>query len=223
MTVSEADTEPIRILICEDDPRTRAYLLKILRGVSWISLVQEAASAEKALELLGRDDKVDLLLLDLELPGMGGLDLLNRLRELARAPEVLILTSFSDEEKVFTAVRRGAAGYLVKGVAASRLVEAIREVVAGGTVIEPRLARRFWNLFQASLGSAEKDPYGLTQGERQVLSLLARGLTNPEMGSVLESSRRGIKLILETLYRKMGVKGRVEAVVEAVKAGLVEI
>jgi DNA-binding NarL/FixJ family response regulator len=215
--------QDIRIFICEDDNRTRAGLRKVLSSTFGFTVAGEAPTAEEALLALQAGVAVDLLLLDLEMPGMGGMDLLEYVKPPPEGPEVLILTTFSDADRVFTAIRKGAAGYLVKGGTTARLTDAIREVCAGGTVIEPRLAKRFWNLFEASVGDAGRDPYGLTPDELEVLHFLARGLTNPELGSVLKSSRRTIKLILEGLYKKMGVKSRVEAVVNAVKAGLVKL
>jgi DNA-binding NarL/FixJ family response regulator len=241
-------SKKLRVYCCEDDPRTRRLLAKIIDSTPELELVGQAANAEDALAALqpaastnqagapatpdragaptstaSAGPPADVLLLDLELPGMQGMELLEQLEPPPAGPEVLILTSFADEDRVFSAMRRGAAGYLVKGGAAARLVEAIREVNGGGSVIEPRLARRFWNLFQASVGRTSADPYGLSPREREVLALMAKGLTNPELGSVLSTGTRSIKLTLETLYEKMGVQSRVEAVVAGVKAGLITL
>jgi DNA-binding NarL/FixJ family response regulator len=211
------------VYCCEDDSRTRRLLAKIIETSGELQLAGQSGSAEGVLDALRGGQLSDVLLLDLELPGMQGMDLLARLDPPPSGPEVLILTSFADEERVVTAMKRGAAGYLVKANATDRLVESILEVAAGGTVIEPRLARRFWNLFQASMGRAERDPFRLETDEREVLELMAKGLTNPELGSVLGTGRRNIKMILERLYEKMGVDSRVEAVVEGFKAGLIQL
>ena len=212
-----------RVFCCEDDPRTRALLTKILSKAPGLTLVGEAPAAEEVIRALDDGLGVDVLLLDLELPGMQGLELVEHLPPPPKGPEILILTSFNDENRVFRAMKSGAAGYLVKGVGTARLLSAVNEVALGGTVIEPRLARRFWNLFQASVGHAPSDPFGLDEDELQVLSLLAKGLTNPEMGDLLHQGRRKIKLILERLYEKMQVKSRVEAVVAGFKAGLLDL
>jgi DNA-binding NarL/FixJ family response regulator len=166
---------------------------------------------------------VDVLLLDLELPGMDGLELLARLPGPPAGPEVLILTTYADADRVFEAMRRGAAGYLVKGVRSERLAEAIAEVAAGGTVIEPRLAKRFWNLFRASRGGGSRQTLDLTEAEVEVLTLVARGLTNPEVGATLGTSRRRVKSHLEAIYRKLGVSSRVEAVLQATAVGLISL
>jgi DNA-binding NarL/FixJ family response regulator len=163
-----------------------------------------------------------VLLLDIELPGMSGLAVVAALG--GRTPaEILMLTTFDDERKVYQAVCGGAAGYLTKRSPVARIALAIRDVHAGGTVIDPGLARRFWNYFQSQAGRAAADPYGLTADEREVLSLVGRGLTNPEVGRTVGRTRRAVKVDLERIFRKLGVGNRVDAVVKAVAAGLIEL
>ncbi len=215
-------SNPVRTFVCEDDHRLRVHLCRLLDRDPSFHRVGEAANAEEAEPHLVSGD-VDVLLLDLELPGMDGLALLERLPGPPLGPEVLILTTFADADKVLEAMRQGAAGYLVKGVPADKLLAALREVVAGGTIIEPRLARRFWNLFEASKGRQEPDSLGLSDDEVTVLNLVARGLTNPEVGHTLGTTRRRVKGHLESIYRKLNVSGRVEAVHKATAAGLVEL
>jgi DNA-binding NarL/FixJ family response regulator len=164
----------------------------------------------------------DVLLLDLELPGIGGLDVIGRIGGRTTA-EILVLTSFEDERKVYQAICGGAAGYLTKRSPMARIVEAVRDVHAGGSVIDPSLARRFWNLFRSQEGRAPADPYGLTADEIEVLALVGRGLTNPEVGRAVGRTRRAVKVDLERIYRKLGVSNRVDAVVKAVAAGLVRL
>lgn len=212
-----------RLLFCEDDPRMRSLLRKVLGRVPDFAVVGECDRGEDVGEKVA-ELAPDLLLLDLELPGMGGIEVLQALRDSGALPglEVLILTSFRSEERVFQAMQLGAAGYLVKGLAPAALEQAIRDALGGGTVIEARLARRFWNHFSAAVGQRPQD-YGLSTEELEVLSLVARGLSNPEAASTLGASRRSIKGHLESIYRKLGVKGRVEATVKALSAGLIEL
>jgi two-component system response regulator DegU len=210
-----------RILVCEDDARFRRLLVRVLTEVDEFDLLGEVDSGEEACRRL-ETTRPDLLLLDLELPGISGLEVIERVAPLPRRPEILVLTTFTDEAKLFEAMRLGAAGYLVKGVAPSRLESAIREVLAGGTVIEPSLARRFWSYFASARGRSAVD-YGLTEEELQVLTLVGRGLSNPEAARVLGSSRRTVKAHLEAIYRKLGVTSRVEATVKALQAGLIEL
>lgn len=213
----------IRIQVCEDDPRFRALLCRVLSGVEGFVLAGETVSGEDLCrQLVGASDPPDLLLLDLELPGMSGIDVVRTLTPALPGLEILILTTFADENRVFEAMRAGAAGYLVKGIAPRQLEAAIREVMAGGVVIEPRLARRFWNLFSASRGQSS-DSRGLTSEELEVLTLVGRGLSNPEAARVLGESTRAVKTTLQSIYRKLGVSGRVEATVVALQAGLITL
>lgn len=211
----------IRVMLCEDDPRYGRLLSKVLEQAEDLELCLWAHSGEDACKLVPEQNP-DLLLLDLELPGINGLQVLDRVLRQPRAPEILILTSFADQDRVFQAIKAGAAGYLVKGLAPSRLVDAIREVMDGGTVIEPSLAKRFWNYF-ASVQGQQDDVVGLTADELEVLTLVARGLTNPEAARALGRPRRAIKAHLEKIYRKLGVRSRVEATVKALKAGVIEL
>ena len=216
------ESTSITIYVCEDDHRLRRTLVRLLEDQEDMVVTGQAGDAETALEDLTSGAPLPrILLLDLELPGMNGLELLERLGDVTAKLDVLVLTSFEDADAVFQAMRSGAAGYVVKSAGLASLLQALREVAQGGTVIDPRLARRFWNLFQASLGHGRGDPYGLDEKEKEVLELLAKGLTNPELGKALGIKRRSVKGILEGIYHKMGVSSRVEAVVEAVKAGLI--
>jgi DNA-binding NarL/FixJ family response regulator len=213
----------VRILICEDDGRFRRLLVKLLSAVEGFEVVGDAGTGEQVCDLVSFLSP-DLLLLDLELPGIGGMEVIERLHLPAadEPPEILVLTTFADEDKLFEAMRRGAAGYLVKGLASSKLESAIREIMAGGTVIEARLARRFWNYFASEKGS-QGEEYGLTEEELWVLTLVGRGLSNPEAAEVIGSSRRAVKSHLARIYRKLGVSSRVEATVKALRAGLIEL
>jgi two-component system response regulator DesR len=215
--------EAARLLLCEDDPRMRRLLLKRLQQVEDFEVVEACSAGEQVADAV-RAHHPDLLLLDLELPGIDGLGVLEALGAAGLLPqlEVLILTSFRSELRVFQAMQAGAAGYLVKGLAATALERAIRDVLAGGTVIEARLAKRFWNHFSASQGRGSED-FGLSAMEREVLQAVARGLSNPEAAQALGASRGSIKSHLSSIYRKLGVKGRVEAAVKALSVGLIEL
>ena len=212
-----------RILICEDDPRFSKLLAKVLNAEEDFQVVGQCPSGEEACRVVRQARaRPDLLLLDLELPGMDGIHVIEDLLPTLPGLEVLVLTSFADETKVFEAMRAGAAGYLVKGIAPGQLKQAIRDVLRGGTVIEARLARRFWSYF-ASVKGHGGQTHGLTAEELEVLTLVGTGLSNPEAAAALGSSRRTIKTHLERIYRKLGVSGRVEATVKALAAGLIEL
>jgi len=167
----------------------------------------------------------ELVLLDLELPGIDGIEVTRRLKRGAEGIEVLVLTSFDEEQKVYEAIQAGASGYLVKRLGPERIRDAILEVMDGGTVIEPVIARRFWNYFHAvqSRPAQPENPWALSPLELDVLRYVAKGLSNGEVGEVMTLERRTVRTHLQHLYRKMGVRSHVEAVVLALRHGLVEL
>ncbi len=136
---------------------------------------------------------------------------------------MLVLTSFEDEEPGFDAMRAGASGYVVKGAPAGKLIDAIIEVESGGTVIEPRLARRFWSYFKGVQEPRKPVVPELTPLEHEILSMIARGLSNEEAGRVISLDRRSVRTQLGHIYEKLGVRSHVEAVVKALKLGIIEI
>jgi DNA-binding NarL/FixJ family response regulator len=224
---------PVTVLVVEDQPATLKSVVKLLNTFSEVRVVATAMTGEAALVEAARA-RPDVVLMDLELPGMDGIEVTRRLKASLDGIEVLVLTSFEDEDKVFEAVRAGASGYLLKRMPGPRIVEAIREVAAGGTVVEPRLARRFWAYFKGlepaaraadaapPPGSAEARA-GLSDPELEVLRLVARGLSNAEVGQVLGIERRSVRTHLAHLYAKLGVRSHVAAVVEGLKRGLVTL
>lgn len=211
----------IPLFVVEDQAPFLKSLLKLTATFPDVEVVGTAMSGETALDTLPKSG-ARVALVDIELPGIDGLELVAALRRADVACELLMLTSFVDEEKVFEAMRRGAAGYLVKGGAGERLHTAIREVDGGGTVIEPRLARRFWQYFRGVQAPPRDEPV-LTPAERELLELVAKGLSNAETASVLGIGRRSVRTQLQHIYDKLGVRSHVEAVVLALKRGLIQI
>jgi DNA-binding NarL/FixJ family response regulator len=218
-------SEPLtRIVIVEDQPTLLKNLVKAFALFSELELVGTSQDGELAVELISRV-KPHLVLLDLELPGIDGIEVTRRLKRRVPEVDVLILTSFDDEKKVYEAIQAGAAGYLVKRVGPEKIRSAIREVLEGGTVLEPIIARRFWNYFRsvAAKPHAENNPWKLTSAEFDVLRYVTKGLSNAEVGSAMTIERRTVRTHLSHIYRKMGVNSHVEAVVLALKAGIVEL
>ncbi len=151
--------------------------------------------------------------------------------------EVLIFTIFDEEEKVLDAIRAGAAGYLLKGATTDKIVEAIKDVHTGGTVIQPSLARRLLRHFNSEgpaaalrqaaqampAGQPKEETPALTPRESEILELIAKGLSNTEAGRVLEISSGTIRTHLEHIYAKLDVTNRVEAVTEGIRKGLIDV
>ena len=217
----------IAVVVCEDQPQILKNQVKILQESPEIEVTGTALSGETVLELLERG-RPQVLLQDLGLPGMSGIDVTREVKRRWPAVEVLIFTIFDEEEKVIEAVKAGASGYLLKGARSEKIVEAIREVNAGGSVIQPSLARRLLRHFRvpeagAPPPRAEGPGRPLTEREIDILRLIAKGLSNGEAAGVLGLSRATVRTHLEHIYEKLDVTNRVEAVTEGVRKGLIEV
>ncbi len=228
----------IKVVIVEDQPQILKNQLKILQESQEIEVIGTALSGEAALELLEKRQP-DVILQDLGLPRMTGIEVTREVKRRWPAVEVLIFTIFDEEEKVIDAVKAGASGYLLKGATSDRILDAIREVKAGGSVIQPNLARRLLKHFhvpETAEGLAEQVkrelPPGnraepatrpLTEREIEILRLIAKGLSNNEAARVLTLSRATVRTHLEHIYEKLEVTNRVEAVTEGLRKGLIEM
>ena len=177
-----------------------------------------------------------MLLLDLGLPRMSGIDVTRAVKAEFPQIEILIFTIFDEEDKVLEAVKAGASGYLLKGTPADKMVEAIKEVHAGGTVIQPNLARRLLKHFRVGEPPAppararaaqpqQEEPEGkkLSARETEILQLIAKGVSNSEAATMLTLSKATIRTHLEHIYRKLEVTNRVEAVTEGLRKGIIQM
>lgn len=231
-------TPPIRVFVVEDQTKILKNQLKLLEGSSEITIIGTALSGETGLEEVRRL-KPDVLLLDLGLPRMSGIDVTRAVKAELPEVEILIFTIFDEEDKVLEAVKAGASGYLLKGTTADKMIEAIKEVRAGGTVIQPNLARRLLKHFRVgeapaastpessagSTGMVPGEPEGkkLSARETEILQLIAKGVSNSEAAKMLTLSKATIRTHLEHIYRKLEVTNRVEAVTEGLRKGLIQV
>ena len=232
---------PIRVFVVEDQTKILKNQLKLLEGSRELTIVGTALSGESALDEVARL-KPDVLLLDLGLPRMSGIDVTRAVKASTPGVEILIFTIFDEEEKVLEAVKAGASGYLLKGTPADKMIEAIKEVAAVGTVIQPNLARRLLRHFRVdeaeipangSPGAAavpapsqpqdEPQLRPLSDREKEILQLIAKGVSNSEAARLLTVSKATIRTHLEHIYRKLEVTNRVEAVTEGIRKGLISV
>lgn len=236
-------TAPIRVFVVEDQTKILKNQLKLLEGSPELEIIGTALSGETGLEEVRRL-KPDVLLLDLGLPRMSGIDVTRAVKAELPQVEILIFTIFDEEDKVLEAVQAGASGYLLKGTPADKMIEAIKEVRAGGTVIQPNLARRLLKHFRVGEPPAQpagasaapapgapapaaplEEPEGkkLSARETEILQLIAKGVSNSEAAGVLNLSKATIRTHLEHIYRKLEVTNRVEAVTEGLRKGLIQM
>lgn len=202
---------PIRVSLVEDDPALRENLRHFLRLAPDLRVVSEHASAEAALRELP-ELRPDVVLMDINLPGMSGIDCVRRLK--ARLPDVqvLMVTVYDDGDRVFKALLAGANGYLLKASIAEDIVPAVRDVMRGGAPLNSFIARKVVQFFRQR-PPEPKDDAGLTAREGEVLELLARGLTYKEIGARLGISIDTVRRHCHNIYGKMHVASRTEAVV----------
>jgi DNA-binding NarL/FixJ family response regulator len=214
----------IRVLLCDDQALVRSGFRMILEAREDIEVVGEAEDGAQALELTWRH-RPDVILMDVRMPGLDGVEATRRLVEAGAEGRVLILTTFDLDEYVFEALRAGASGFLLKDVQPAQLVEAIRVVARGEALLAPTVTRRLLDRFAHTLpGPPEKPPpelASLTEREREVLGLLAGGLSNAELAERLFVSETTVKTHVSSILRKLGLRDRVQAVVLAYQAGLV--
>lgn len=224
---------PIRVFVVEDQTKILKNQLKLLEGHPELTIIGTALSGETGLEEVRRL-KPDVLLLDLGLPRMSGIDVTRIVKAELPQIEILIFTIFDEEDKVLEAVKAGASGYLLKGTPADKMVEAIKEVHQGGTVIQPSLARRLLKHFRVGEAPAAAEPANpqqreepegkkLSARETEILQLIAKGVSNSEAATMLTLSKATIRTHLEHIYRKLEVTNRVEAVTEGLRKGLIQM
>jgi len=222
MSMSEstysAPASRIRIFVVDDHPVVRAGLVTILGTQPDFVVVGEAEDADTAINRL-LTLRPDVLLLDLEMPGGDGVDVLRRARENGSDTRALVFTAFDADDRILAAVRAGAQGYLLKGAPREELFRAIRVVHAGGSLLEPVVASK---LLRQVRHPATPD-VRITARELEVLRLVARGRQNKEIARDLAVTERTVKFHLSALMRKLGVSNRVEVVSAAIRLGLIDL
>ena len=214
----------MRLLIADDQELVRTGLRTILRGIEDFEVVGEAADGLSAIRQAAQL-KPDLVLMDIRMPHLDGVEATARIRAFEPAPRVILLTTFDLDEYVYAGLRAGASGFLLKDTLAAELVAAIRAVLAGDAVIAPSATRR---LIERFLEAAPPDPAGqvaalapLTTREREVLTLLGRGLSNAEIARRLYLSEATVKTHVGRVLGKLGLRDRIQAVVLAYETGLI--
>ena len=203
----------IRVIIVDDHPIVRDGIASVLEAEPDIVVAASVASAEEMLDAVTRD-RPDVILLDLALPGMGGVEAISRLRQ-AGAPPVVIFSAHEDAEAMVEAVRAGARGYVVKGAPGAEIIAAIREVAAGGSYFRGAAANAI-----AREVRSPRDPDGLTPREREVIRLVSEGLSNKQIAQRLGIAERTAKFHVRQIMSKLGADNRAQAVALATRRRL---
>lgn len=213
--------EPMKIWIVEDNRPLREVLRETLAqsGDGWE--VSGFASCEDALEEAERTGAPKVVLMDLGLPGMSGLEGITRIRSSSVDTEVVVFTVFDDAEKVYAAVCAGASGYLLKSEPPGRVIAAIREVLAGGSPMHPQVARKVLDRLSGKQATAVDSDVTLSDREREVLECMTEGQTKKEIAERLDLSIHTVDNYLRRIYRKLHVNTMQGAVAKALKEGLV--
>jgi DNA-binding NarL/FixJ family response regulator len=213
----------IRVLICDDQALVRGGFRAILELQNDIQVVGEAANGAEAVALAERRSP-DVILMDIRMPVVDGVDATRRLVAGGSPARILVLTTFDLDEYVHAAIRAGASGFLLKDVTPSKLLEAIRVVAGGDALLAPSVTRRLLERFARTLPQRDVSTEalaGLTARESEVLRLLAGGLSNAEIAVELVVSEATVKTHISSLLRKLGLRDRVQAVILAYETGLV--
>jgi DNA-binding NarL/FixJ family response regulator len=215
-------SQPIRVLIVDDDVATRVGLRAIMGGAPDIDVVGESGSAEDAYEQIALA-KPDVVLMDVQLPGDDGITATERITTGADddGPRVIILTTFEIDDYVFRSLRAGASGFLLKRARAEDLTEAVRSVASGNALPAPTLTRRLIERFAVASATRVTAVQSLTDREREVLLLIAGGRSNQEVASDLGISLDTVKSHVKHIFTKLGVRDRSQAVIAAYESGLV--
>ncbi|MGY0235439.1 response regulator [Longispora urticae] len=215
---------PVRVLLVDDQPLLRTGFRMVLGAESDLDIVGEAGDGAEAVDL-ARRLLPDVVLMDIRMPRMDGVAATKAIVDARLPVRVLILTTFDLDEYVVSALRAGASGFLAKDVPAEDLVTAIRTVAAGEAVVAPRLLRRLLDQVVEHLPDPNVNPTkalsALTEREREVLGLMARGLSNAEIAKELSVSETTVKTHVGHVLTKLNLRDRVQAVVLAYESGLI--
>jgi DNA-binding NarL/FixJ family response regulator len=210
----------IRVLVADDHPMLREGLVAVLNTQQDFEVVGEAADGSEVVRLAERLNP-DVILLDLEMPGVDGVAALEKLRSAGSEARTIVFTAYDTDERILGALRAGARGYLLKGASRTEIFDAIRTVHAGGSLLQPVVTNKLLQTMSREERREETEP--LTPREIEVLALLSQGLQNKEISARLFISERTVKFHVSSLMHKLGAENRTESVTIAAQRGLIQL
>lgn len=214
----ETPKEPTKVWVVEDNETLRRTVARVLSRQKDMDCAHQFDRCEDAIEALVAGERPDVMLFDIGLPGMSGIEGIRRIKTALPEIEILVFSVFDDNEKVFSAICAGASGYLLKTSSMGEIPIAIREVIDGGAPINARIARRVLDMF-SKLAPESRD-YGLTEREKEVLEQMVKGLTKKEIADQLDLSFHTVDKHIRGIYSKLHVNTMTGAVAKALKEGL---
>jgi two-component system NarL family response regulator len=207
----------MRLVIIEDDPLLLESLTQLLRGEEGITVSGAYRSAEDAMKAL-KNASPEVMLTDLGLPGMSGVELIKKAKEDMPSLEIMAHTVFEDRERVFSAIKAGASGYILKGSTPREIIESIHSLYKGGAPMSPKIARKIIHEFQDEVTGEQ---YLLTQRETEIVKRVEEGLTYKEIGERLSISTHTVHTHIKNIYEKLQAKDRNDAINKARKKGII--
>jgi NarL family two-component system response regulator LiaR len=210
----------IRILLVEDHVIVRESIRQALERVENFTVVGEAGNGEEAL-LMAKTNKPDVVIMDISMPKISGIEATKQIKARFPSTIIIVLTAYDYEQYIFPVIEAGAAGYLLKDVSSAELINAIQTVSRGEAVLHPTIARKVMEQFKhgKSEQSKERTKDILTGREANIIKMAAKGMSNNEIAEQLHLSVRTIESHLGTIFNKLGVGSRIEAVIEALRCG----
>lgn len=216
--------DKVRVIIADDHPVVRQGTCQLLQQEPDLEVVGEAANGEEAVRLAA-SLKPDIAIIDIAMPGVDGIEATKRIKEICPSTAVLVLTAYDEDQLVFALLEAGAAGYLLKSVEGWEIINAVRALHAGESVLSPSIARKVLNRFTRHPGKQGKTEPGeiLSERELEVLELAGKGLGDQEIASKLNLSLHTVKAHMGHIFNKLNVSSRTEAVVRALKQGWITL
>jgi DNA-binding NarL/FixJ family response regulator len=212
--------EPLRVLIADDHPLFRKGMRALLTATAGTEVIGEATTGQEAIELAAALQP-DVILMDLQMPGINGIEATRQILHTSPHIRILVVTLFEDDASIFTALRAGARGYILKDAQEEEMLRAIRAVGSGEAIFSPAIATRLMDFFAAPRPAAPKEIFPtLTEREREILQMIARGRTNNDIAKELALSSKTVGNYVSNIFSKLQVADRAQAIIRARDAGL---